>query len=563
MQVDEGWDTKSMGQQQHVENTCGSLLRELQQIWDEVGETDSERDKMLLQLEQECLEVYRRKVERASHARAQLHQDLANSEAELAALFSALGDPAVSRQKKRTGALREQLATIRPQLEALRQRKEDRAKQFLEAKTQIASICREIATPPAADFYQGDQDLSLKRLEDYNVQLQALQKERGDRLHRVFEYMNVAHQLCAILGMDYVQIIAGVHPSLVDSDGGHPKSISNDTIARLAKTIHSLREEKKLRLQKLQDLGTSLIELWNLMDTPSEEQELFQHITCNIAATEEDVTAPSSLTLDIIDQVEVEVARLDSLKASKMKEIVLKRRMELEEICRFAHIEPDANTMEGKLIALIDSGEEDPSDLLSKLEEQITQVKQEASRRKEILDKMEKWMSACEEEGWLEDYNKDENRFSSKGAHLNLKRAERARAAINKLPALVESLTLRTRAWEEENGIPFLFDGVRLLAMLDEYNFLRQEKDEEKRRLRDHKKIQDQMMNEKQTLFALKPSPPKAPLSSKKVNGVSRTIVSGNGPQPNRRLSPGSAIPQPGTTEPSGTNGLNVSQQRK
>ncbi len=30
MQVDESWDTKSMGQQQHVENTCGSLLRELQ-----------------------------------------------------------------------------------------------------------------------------------------------------------------------------------------------------------------------------------------------------------------------------------------------------------------------------------------------------------------------------------------------------------------------------------------------------------------------------------------------------------------------------------------------------
>jgi hypothetical protein len=75
---------------------------------------------------------------------------------------------------------------------------------------------------------------------------------QGDRLHRVFEYMNVAHQLCAIMGMDFVQIIAGVHPSLVDSDGGHPKSISNDTIARLAKTIHSLREEKKLRLQKVQ-----------------------------------------------------------------------------------------------------------------------------------------------------------------------------------------------------------------------------------------------------------------------------------------------------------------------
>ncbi len=30
MQVDESWDVKSLGQQQHVENTCGSLLRELQ-----------------------------------------------------------------------------------------------------------------------------------------------------------------------------------------------------------------------------------------------------------------------------------------------------------------------------------------------------------------------------------------------------------------------------------------------------------------------------------------------------------------------------------------------------
>jgi protein regulator of cytokinesis 1 len=56
-------------------------------------------------------------------------------------------------------------------------------------------------------------------------------------------------------------------------------------------------------------------------------------------------------------QAEIEVARLDALKASKMKELVVKRRMELEEVCRFAHIEPDASTMEDKLIALIDSGD--------------------------------------------------------------------------------------------------------------------------------------------------------------------------------------------------------------
>jgi protein regulator of cytokinesis 1 len=145
------------------------------------------------------------------------------------------------------------LATIRPQVEALRQKKEDRAKQFLEVKTQIANICGEIAATPAAGFYLngGDQDMSLRKLEEYNSQLQVLQQERSDRLHKVLEYMNAARELCTLLGMDFTQIIADVHPSLVDSNGGQPKSISNGTIAQLAKTIHSLREEKKLRLQKV------------------------------------------------------------------------------------------------------------------------------------------------------------------------------------------------------------------------------------------------------------------------------------------------------------------------
>nr|GEX33886.1 65-kDa microtubule-associated protein 1-like [Tanacetum cinerariifolium] len=39
-------------------------------IWDEVGESDEERDKMLLQLEQECLNVYKRKVEQAAKSKA-------------------------------------------------------------------------------------------------------------------------------------------------------------------------------------------------------------------------------------------------------------------------------------------------------------------------------------------------------------------------------------------------------------------------------------------------------------------------------------------------------------
>lgn len=64
----------------------------LQEIWDEVGESDEQRDRMLLQLEQECLDVYKRKVELAAKSRAQLLQALSDGKLELSSLLSALGE---------------------------------------------------------------------------------------------------------------------------------------------------------------------------------------------------------------------------------------------------------------------------------------------------------------------------------------------------------------------------------------------------------------------------------------------------------------------------------------
>ena len=54
---------------------------------------------------------------------------------------------------------------------------------------------------------------------------------------------------------------------------------------------------------QLQDLATTLLELWHLMDTPMEEQQLFQNVTCNIAASEDEINEPNSLSVDAIDSV--------------------------------------------------------------------------------------------------------------------------------------------------------------------------------------------------------------------------------------------------------------------
>ena len=52
------------------------------------------------------------------------------------------------------------------------------------------------------------------------------------------------------MGMDFFQMISEVHPSLDDSKG-LAKSISNETLDLLVKTINSLQAEKQQRVVKV------------------------------------------------------------------------------------------------------------------------------------------------------------------------------------------------------------------------------------------------------------------------------------------------------------------------
>ncbi|GAB4825996.1 hypothetical protein Ancab_008865 [Ancistrocladus abbreviatus] len=530
-----------------VETTCGSLLYELQIIWDEVGEPETDRDKMLLELEQECLEVYRRKVDQANRRRAQLRQAIADSEAELAAICSAMGErPVHIRQtEQKTGSLKEELKIILPQLEEMQRRKLERKKQFSDISDQIQKVSNEIygstgytSTKEAVD----EADLSIRKLEELQRQLQTLQDEKNYRLKQVMQHLNILKLLCSVLGLDFKQTVHEVHPNFVGSEEIY--SISDSTLQSLESAIKRLRELKIQRMQRLQDLATAMLELWNLMDTPVDEQQAFQNVTCNVAASEDELNEPNMLSSDFIKIVEAEVSRLEQLKSSKMKELVLKKRSELEELCRKTHMVPETDGETEYVIEAIDSGVLDPASVLEQIEFEIAKIKEEAFSRKEILDKVEKWLTACEEESWLEEYNMDDNRYNAgKGAHLTLKRAEKARALVNKLPGMVEALTAKARAWENERSIEFMYDGVPLISMLEEYTLLHQEKEQERRRQREQKKLQGQLIAEQEALFGSKPSPLKLQ-SGKKSSRMS--TGGGN----NRRLSTGGATHQTPRPDP-------------
>ena len=86
---------------------------------------------------------------------------------------------------KASGTIKEQLAAIAPVLEQLWKQKEERVKEFSDVQSQIQKICGEIAgnageqtVAPAVD----ESDLSLKKLDAYQLKLQELQKEKVNSL---------------------------------------------------------------------------------------------------------------------------------------------------------------------------------------------------------------------------------------------------------------------------------------------------------------------------------------------------------------------------------------------
>lgn len=65
----------------------------LQQLWNDVGENEVDKDQMILELEMQCLQLYQKKVEEAANIKARLQQSIAAKEAELATLMASLAEP--------------------------------------------------------------------------------------------------------------------------------------------------------------------------------------------------------------------------------------------------------------------------------------------------------------------------------------------------------------------------------------------------------------------------------------------------------------------------------------
>lgn len=74
--------------------------------------------------------------------------------------------------------MKAELRAVLPELEEMRKRKSDRKNQFIEVFKQIQMIKNEISRLTSASLVVDESDLSLRKLEEFHMELHALQKEK-------------------------------------------------------------------------------------------------------------------------------------------------------------------------------------------------------------------------------------------------------------------------------------------------------------------------------------------------------------------------------------------------
>ncbi|KAL1208247.1 65-kDa microtubule-associated protein 4 [Cardamine amara subsp. amara] len=141
-----------------IETTCGFLLRQLQEIWNEMGETEDEKDADLADIEKECLSVYKQKVDEASRCKANLLKEI---KAEIAAIGSSMGGQEIHSNSRVGENLKEELENVNVQLEGLHKRKTERMNRFKEVIDQSFQLGN--PTDYLNKFAAEETDISLQK----------------------------------------------------------------------------------------------------------------------------------------------------------------------------------------------------------------------------------------------------------------------------------------------------------------------------------------------------------------------------------------------------------------
>ncbi|KAF7649742.1 hypothetical protein LDENG_00136810 [Lucifuga dentata] len=445
-------------------------LCHLKDIWEEIGITEDQRLQRTNVVKNHIKGLLDMMIKEEESLRNRLINSIQTCCTEMEKLCMELQLPVF--EKEEGISMLQQEKNIRTQMEALMKEKTQRMQRLKDLLEQDQDLCDILCSLPYG--INPDSVPSLEQLEDFSRHIDA---QNAEKAKRYAEFTDLKKQI-----MSYMEELDHIPETSFEKDvvceDEESFCLSRDNITSLKLFLCQLEERKAVNEHKCETQRERIQQLWERLQVPQEEREAFS----------EHMVKSKKKNLEALY---AEVQRLEDLKLQNIQNVTDAIRSEIAvfwEKCFFSTEQRQDFTP----YFSVDFTEE----LLALHDAEIQRLKHHYEEHKELFEGVHQW-----EDSWrlfleLEKKATDPARFTNRGG--NLLKEEKQRSDLHKnLPKLEKKLKSQIEAWEGEQGQDFLVNGQKFLQYVEkqwELHHMEKEKEKAERHLKKSKQMEEDML---------------------------------------------------------------------
>lgn len=448
-------------------NQIDSINSKLQQLFDEIGLSESERDKRERCLYSAVVEALDSYVGDVSKERDELKKQCFDCQKEIQSMLAALKD-VDSRMVFGTAAssilgelhspFREtcnKLQAAKAQLDSIFSGRLARANKFLEELKKLSSKLDGFEVPQDilphkqhSSDYSG-LDLSNAHILEVEQELQRWKEEYRTRVNAAAHFASQIVTLWADLGTPQNEIDSNI----LNCYRSKPEELGalKADLEYLEERCSMLRKEKESREERLASYKKDVQHLWNKLSEDVEYTHAFEK-------------ANRGIGLSVLEEYQKELDRLNEKKRQHIHIFIQDARKRLQDLWAqlyFSEEETYSFTPAWSDIFTDAS--------LDAYESEIERLEGIVEQRRPILNMINQYQTLQVEASELEAQMQDSSRLLARGAPGRLLKEEQTRKRLaRQLPRVIQDLQAAINSWEQTYGSKFMINGENFLDTLEE-----------------------------------------------------------------------------------------------
>ncbi|XP_024118987.1 protein regulator of cytokinesis 1b isoform X2 [Oryzias melastigma] len=440
-------------------------LSRLKDIWEEIGIPEEQRLQRTNMVKSHIKNLLEMMIEEEEALRKRLMHSIHKCKAEMQRLCLELQLPVF--QEEEGLSILQQEKNIRTEVEALMKEKGQRMQQLQDLLHQEQDLCDILVCKPYG--LTSDSIPTREQLESFRQYI-ALQNAEKAQRHAEFRELKKEIILC-MEELDHIPETSFEKDVVYEDEDSFCLSRDNATSLRLL--LHQLQERRVEQEGKCEAHREKIQQMWELLQVSTEDREaLSKHMVTSKRRN--------------LEALQAELRRLEELKLRNICSVTDALRSEILELWEKCFYSSEQRQ---DFTAFYSVDFDD--DLLAVHEAELHRLKQYYEKHQELFSGVHRWSESWRLFQELEKKAADPSRFTNRGG--NLLKEEKLRCELQKsLPKLEKKLKVQIQSWENEQGCSFLVNGQKFLQFVEE-QWEQHRAQKEKEKLERHSKKSQQL----------------------------------------------------------------------